>query len=320
MNGDYLSKARVNMDVRQLKYFVAIVDASSISKAAQALYVAQPSLSQQISGLEEELKVKLLLRSSHGVKPTEAGRALYKHARQVMRQMEQIRAEVRGGGGSETGTVAIGFPTTVAWVLARPLFSYVRRKTPGIKLQIFESISGYITELLANGRLDLAVLFRDVESGAASQIPLFKEDLYLVGDCGLEVPDGSSACTIGELASIPLVLPSTTSGLRKLIEKTFSREDATLNVAAEVDSLSTLIAIAESGDAGTILPLSALSGRDAATAPTARKLKPGIRRTASLCWSDVLPADSATLAVRQAVVDLVAELHHEGRWPGIELL
>ncbi|EUC20691.1 LysR substrate-binding domain-containing protein [Paraburkholderia hospita] len=308
------------MDVRQLKYFVAIVDASSISKAAQALYVAQPSLSQQISGLEEELKVKLLLRSSHGVKPTEAGRALYKHARQLMRQMEQIRVDVREGSGSETGTVAIGFPTTVAWVLARPLFSYVRRKYPGIKLQIFESISGYITELLANGRLDLAILFRDVESSGASQIPLFKEDLYLVGDAGVAFSEGASVCTLDQLASIPLALPSTTSGLRKLIEKTFSREDVMLNVVGEVDSLSTLIAIAESGDAGTILPLSALSGRDTATAPVARKLEPGIRRTASLCWSDVLPSDSATIAVRQAVVDLVAELHRDGRWPGIELL
>jgi len=308
------------MDVRQLKYFVAIVDASSISKAAQALYVAQPSLSAQISGLEEELKVQLLLRSTHGVKPTEAGRALYKHARQLLRHMEQIRAEVREGSGSETGTVAIGFPTTVAWVLARPLFGRVRRQYPGIKLQIFESISGYITELLANGRLDLAILFRDVEGSGASQTPLFKEDLYLVGDPGLNLPAGSNVCPLAQLNGVELVVPSTTSGLRKLIEKMFSREDVELNVVGEVDSLSTLITIAESGDAGTVLPLSALSGRDPAHAPMARKLEPGISRSASLCWSDVLPSDSTTLAVRQTVVDLVAELHRDGRWPGIELL
>jgi LysR family transcriptional regulator, nitrogen assimilation regulatory protein len=308
------------MDVRQLKYFVAIVDASSISKAAQALYVAQPSLSAQISGLEEELKVKLLLRSSHGVKPTEAGRALYKHARRLLRQMEQIRAEVKEGSGGEAGTVAIGFPTTVAWILARPLFGRLRRQYPGIKLQIFESISGYITELLANGRLDLAILFRDIEPGGASQIPLFKEDLFLVGGPVPNLPAESPVCRLPELNGVPLVAPSTTSGLRKLIEKTFSREDVELNVVGEVDSLSTLISIAESGDALTILPLSALTGRDPGHAMTARRLEPSISRTASLCWSDVLPSDSATLAVRQTVVDLVAELHRDGCWPGIELV
>jgi LysR family nitrogen assimilation transcriptional regulator len=196
----------------------------------------------------------------------------------------------------------------------------VRRQYPGIKLQIFESISGYITELLANGRLDLAILFREVESGGASQIPLFKEDLYLVGDPGLHLPPESSVCPLAQLGGVQLVAPSTTSGLRKLIEKTFSREDVELNVVGEVDSLSTLIAIAESGDAGTILPLSALSGRDSAHTPISRRLEPGISRSASLCWSDVLPSDSATLAVRQTVVDLVAELHRDGRWPGIELL
>ncbi|MDR0242935.1 MAG: LysR family transcriptional regulator [Burkholderia sp.] len=308
------------MDIRQLKYFVAIVDASSISKAAQALYIAQPSLSQQIAGLEEELKVKLLFRSSHGVKPTEAGRALYRHARQLLRQMDQIRAEVKEGSGSESGTVAIGFPTTVAWVLARPLFSRVRRQYPGIKLQIFESISGYITELLANGRLDLAILFRDVEAGGTSQTPLFKEDLYLVGDAGMNLSTEAPVCQLEQLHGIPLVAPSTTSGLRKLIEKAFSRADIALNIVGDVDSLSTLISIAESGDASTILPLSALSGRDPLHVPAARKLEPAIGRTASLCSSDVLPSDSATLAVRQTVVDLVAELKDSGCWPGIVLL
>ena len=69
------------MDVRQLKYFVGIVDAGSFSKASQKLFVAQPSLSQQIANLEFELKAKLLLRSARGIMPTAAGGVLYRHAR-----------------------------------------------------------------------------------------------------------------------------------------------------------------------------------------------------------------------------------------------
>jgi LysR family transcriptional regulator, nitrogen assimilation regulatory protein len=132
-----------------------------LSKAAQKLYVAQPSLSQQIAGLETELKTKLLLRSAQGVKPTTAGSALYRHARLVLRQIDQIREDVREDSGSEAGAVAVGLPTTVAAILALPLFERIRKRFPGIRLQLFESMSGYISELLPNGRLDLALLFRD---------------------------------------------------------------------------------------------------------------------------------------------------------------
>jgi LysR family nitrogen assimilation transcriptional regulator len=109
------------MDVRQLRYFVSIVDAGSLSKAAQKLFIAQPSLSQQIAGLEIELKTKLLLRSAQGVMPTTAGSVLYRHARLVLRQMEQIRADVRDDSGGEAGTVAVGLPTSIAAILATPL-------------------------------------------------------------------------------------------------------------------------------------------------------------------------------------------------------
>src|ERR1700683_3222634 len=127
------------MDIRQLKYFVAIVDAGSLSKAASKLYIAQPSLSQQMAGLEIELKTKLLLRSAQGVMPTTAGTALYRHARLVLRQIEQIRVDVREDSGSEAGTVAVGLPTTVSTILAAALFQRVRKRFPGIRLQIFES-------------------------------------------------------------------------------------------------------------------------------------------------------------------------------------
>lgn len=159
------------MDVRQLRYFVHIVDYGSLGKAAEKLFVAQPSLSQQIAKLEDDLGVPLLVRSPQGVKPTAAGQALYRHARLVLHQMEQLRQEVRDGVGAESGTVAIGFPTTMTSVLAMPVFERVRERYPGIRLQFFESMSGYLNELLANGRLDLAILFRDTATPGISALP-----------------------------------------------------------------------------------------------------------------------------------------------------
>jgi LysR family nitrogen assimilation transcriptional regulator len=312
------------MDVRQLRNFVVIVDSGSVSKAAERLHIAQPSLSAQLRGLEDELQAQLLVRSAQGVTPTEAGKALYRHARVVLRQMEQIRQEVREGGGSEAGPVAVGFPTTIAAILAVPLFARVREQYPGIRLQIFESMSGYIGELLANGRLDLAMLFRDSETRGISVMPLFDEELYVLGGqraCPEIYEDAEqTTCGLARLANVPIVAPSASNGLRLLIERSFAQANAELNIVADIDSLPTLIDIARSGEACSILPASALASRDPALRPPSRRLiSPELRRPASVCWSNSLPVGSATLAVRQCIAGLIRELQADGHWTGITL-
>ncbi|AKM32336.1 LysR family transcriptional regulator [Pandoraea faecigallinarum] len=312
------------MDVRQLRNFVAIVDSGSLSKAAERLHIAQPSLSAQLRGLEDELQTQLLVRSAQGVTPTDAGKALYRHARVVLRQMEQIRQEVREGGGSEAGPVAVGFPTTIASILAVPLFTRVREQYPGIRLQIFESMSGYIGELLANGRLDLAMLFRDSETRGISVMPLFDEALYVLGGhrvCAAIYADADDeTCALTALANVPIVAPSATNGLRLLIERSFAQANVELNIVADIDSLPTLIDIARTGDACSILPVSALASRDPALRPPSRRIVgPHLQRPASICWSNSLPVGSATVAVRECIAGLIRELQTEGHWKGITL-
>ncbi|WP_321839770.1 LysR substrate-binding domain-containing protein [Paraburkholderia bannensis] len=306
------------MDVRQLRYFVNIVDYGSLGKAAEKLFVAQPSLSQQIAKLEDDLGVPLLVRSPQGVKPTAAGQALYRHARLVLHQMEQLRQEVREGVGAESGTVAIGLPTTMASVLAMPVFRRVRERFPGIRLQFFESMSGYLNELLANGRLDLAILFRDTATPGISALPVLDEELYLMGEPG--VPARARTCTLASLADVPMVAPGVSNGLRLLLERTFAREQVPLNIIADIDSLPMLLSAAQSGAACTILPSSALALRASAERPKTRRIvDPVIRRPASICWPNALPVSSASLAVRRTICDLIEELSATGVWTGIEL-
>lgn len=308
------------MDIRQLRYFVSIVEYGSLGKAAEKLYVAQPSLSQQVAKIEADLGVTLLVRSPQGMKPTPAGQALYRHARLVLRQMDQLRQEIKADVGGESGTVAVGFPTTMTPLLALPVFERVRARYPGIRLQFFESMSGYINELLANGRLDLAILFRESNTAGITAMPLFDEELYLLGEPGGEVAPRARTCRLASLAGTSLVAPSVTNGLRLLLERTFAREEIPLNIVADIDSLPTLLSIAHSGAACTILPASALASREIANRPKMRRIvDPEIRRPASLCWSNTAPVISATLAVRQIIVELIAELAESGAWTGITL-
>nr|WP_269767794.1 LysR substrate-binding domain-containing protein [Burkholderia ubonensis] len=116
-----------------------------------------------------------------------------------------------------------------------PLFKRLRQRYPGIRFQMFESLSGYINELLLNGRLDLAVLFRESETAGMSVSPLFDESLYVIGHGLPGEDDGSSP--LSQLANRPIVAPSSPNGLRLLIERAFAQAGVELNIAADIDSL-----------------------------------------------------------------------------------
>lgn len=307
------------MDIRQLKYFVTIVDCGSLSKAADQLYIAQSSLSLQLQTLEVELKTKLLLRSSQGVKPTESGKTLYRHARAMLRELDKINHAMKHGASGETGTVAVGLPTTVAAFLAHPLFDRIYTKFPGIHLHILETMSGYLAELLASGRLEMAVLFRDTPTRGVFVQPLFDEDLYLFGNAGLPEGVGIDQCPMKCLDGIPMVLPSTFHTLRPIIERNFASVGGELNVVAEIDSLPTRMAIARAGSACTILSYSNRLIALPEDQPLFRRLvNPPIHRTVSLCWPTSIAPNSASLAVYRSIVNLIGELLSE-KTDGIRL-
>lgn len=119
---------------------------------------------------------------------------------------------------------------------------------------------------------------------------------------------------------MPLVAPGVQNGLRLLLERTFAREEVPLNIIADVDSLPTLMSLAQSGMACTILPASVMALREPSNRPKMRRIvDPEIRRPASLCWSNTSPVNAAALAVRQTIIELIGELAASGTWTGITL-
>jgi LysR family nitrogen assimilation transcriptional regulator len=306
------------MDLRAMRYFIAIVDQGSLTRAAEVVSVAQPALSQQLAALEKGLGVPLVHRGAKGVRPTEAGRTLYRHARNILRQVEIAGAEARVAGTDVTGMVAIGLPTTAAAAFGMPLIRAVRARYPQIRLQLFESMSGYISELLDHNRLDFAILFRDVPSRAVELERLASESLYLVGTLPVtrgrtkaqakpRAQAGAEGATVAikALGELPLVLPSGSQGLREVVELAFAQAGVPLNVVADLDSLPFLLATAREGLACTILPASSLS--DADSEVPRHLIVPELRRTLSLCWPRALPRTSAAEAVAEVLRELVAE-------------
>ncbi len=304
------------MDIKTLRYFVAIVDCGSLTKAAEIVHVAQPALSQQLTALEAELGVQLLQRSSKGIALTSAGMVLYRHACKLLRQLALACDDVKSVGAKISGRVSIGLPPTVAVRLAMPLIQTVRKRFPEVRLQIFEGMSGYTLERFFNHRLDFVFLFRSTASQTIELLPLAQETLSLIGHLdqqllSIEQPGAAPSIPIENLHGLPLVLPcSSQEGLRYQVEQVFAQRNIDLNVVVELDSLRYLLECTRECLACTILPTSVLIGENANIPHY--QITPEIKRSLSLCWLKSTPLTPAAQAVKEIVQEITQQLVDTG--------
>lgn len=297
------------MNLRRLKYFVKIVDIGSLTQAADVLHIAQPALSQQLATLEGEFRQQLLVRTKRGVTPTEAGRILYGHAQIILRQLEQAQRDVQTSGQMLSGQVSVGLaPGTAASALALPLLKTVRARHPAILLYLNENFGTTLSELVMNGRMDMAVLYsgKTVVHGLAYQ-PLLKEELYLVGPRGMRVPP--EGIELAELREVELLLPRPYNYVRKYVDEAFAGAHMVPRVVAEIESAATLSMAVTAGLGATILPESAARVvAESIQAVLCRIVSPTIEVPLALCLSDHLPLSEPAKAVKSIVLELVENL------------
>jgi len=310
------------MDLRQLRYFTCIVENGSFAKASRQLFIAQPALSQQLAKLEDEVGKPLLNRSSKGVTPTDNGLALYHHARFMLRQLDQALSIARQESGEVRGMVSVGLPATTVSAIGLPLVRRIRERYPSILLNVVEGMSGHIGQMMRLGQLDLAVLFSNNVVPDLTAIALLEEELFVMlpRESPL-VPKRRTSLTIAETARLPLILPTSTHGLRRRISAEFEQRNITAQVVAEIDSLSLLMSCVYDGMGATIKPMSALQlegerGRDwrALSISDAR-----ITRRNYLYSIEPTMLSPAAAAVASELRDTTRRLVESGEWRGVEL-
>lgn len=291
------------MELRQLEYFVQVVDAGSFSRGAAALHLAQPSLSRQVAQLEDELGQRLLVRTGRGVVPTEAGEALLVHARAMLDIARRARDELRDLHASPSGRVIVGLPPRVAMRLSAPLVQRFRERFPRAVVSVSEGLSQHLREWLIAGRLDMALLFDPPASPALSYQVLAREPLLLVAPAtGMRLP---ARVALASLADYPLVLPSAPNSIRSVVDAVLRPRRIELKVVAEVGAVQTVLALVVQGVGATILPESALAlmpGADALQRATITS--PGIRNSLVLAIPKARPATR----LMQATAMLLREL------------
>jgi LysR family nitrogen assimilation transcriptional regulator len=304
------------MELRQLRYFVAIVDHGSLSRAALVLHVAQPALTQQLRQLEDELGVQLLHRTAQGVLSTDAGKVFYEHALAILKQVADAQAAVVQSAERPSGSVTLGLPHSISGALALPLLTAIRQRYPEVNLQLTEEITGNLAEQLRAGRLNLAVLFDDGQLGGFVTTPLVEEELRFI--CRADAPlAGRDGVTLGEALDTTLILPGLLHGVRPRIESTARAAGLHARDVIEINSIAILKSAILAGMGATILPVAPVQAEVERGAMRALPIRsPAIARTVALCASRNIPLTNAAAAVSRLVVQVARELCAGGAWIG----
>ncbi len=304
------------MELRQLRYFVAIVEHGSLSRAARGLHIAQPALTQQIHLLEDELGAHLLHRSPRGVLPTEVGRKFYDHALAILKQVADCKSGILAFASHPAGAVAIGIPQSVSGILALPLLKAARARYPDISIQLTEELSGNLTEQLRTGRINLSILFDDGQLGGFATIPMVDEKMLFVTAPNSRFAPPRASLTLARALSAPLILPSIQHGVRPRIEQLARAAGVELANVMEINSVS-ILKSALMADLGPTIqaaaPLMPELGLHGLRAYEIRGAK--VSRRIALCASKEIPQTSAAAAIARLMLDVVAELCRSGGWP-----
>ncbi len=305
------------MDIKQLRYFIAIAEEGSLSAAAQRVNVAQPSLSQHVLSLERDLGVKLLERSPRGVSLTQAGEILLSHAREIAASLENAVEAVRQSGLEPMGDVSFGLPSSVSMVLSVPLAETVRLELPKVRLRAIEAMSGFIQTWLADQSIDLGILYDVSAVRHLTHRELMTEDLFF-----FSAPDAwpfdsraGSEVRLSEMADVELVLPSKHHGLRIMIDKFCRGQGVQLNVATEMDALSQIKTMVSRGSGYTILaPAAAIDFVERGELIMAPIVEPRMTRPVYLVRNPGKPVTAASRELERITIEVIQDLVARGIW------
>jgi LysR family nitrogen assimilation transcriptional regulator len=297
------------MDLKQIEYFVRVAELGSFTRAAMALDVAQPALSRQVRLLEVELRQNLLTRNGRGATPTEAGELLLEHGRGILHQVEHVREELGRVRGALAGRVAIGLPPSVTKALAVPLIREFRRRMPEATLSISEGLSVGMEESLAQGRLDIALLYNAVPSPGIELSPLLDESLFVVQAKNKTGAAAPRAIALRDLQSLPLIIPSRPNAIRMLVETEMAGLGVRPHVALEIDGIAAILDLVEDGAGSAVLTRNAVATSARPQAFMLRPIRsPNLRTKLLVAMSSQRPATLTQKAMLQLIQETARKL------------
>ena len=305
------------MDTRHLRSFLRIAELRSISRAAESIGVAQPSLSQQVLRLEDELGFKLFRRTARGVMLTEAGRIFQEHARNVLRSLDQAREDMRQLTAEASGQVVFAMPPSISKLIGVPLIELVMAQAPHVSVRLVEAFSGNIYGWLDAGKIDLGVLH---DLGALRRLSarrLVSEEMFLIGPAGRFGASAQDASPFdpGGLSTIPLIAPGPQHGLRAFFDREAERMGFSYTIRHEIDAVGNIAGLVAAGHGYAILPLPAVAEDVAAGRLSVARIGDGsMRRSLFIARNPMQVVTHASVVVEDLTIRVMADLIERGAW------
>lgn len=305
------------MDTRYLRSFLRTADLRSISRAAESLGIAQPSLSQQLLRLEDEVGFQLFHRTARGVTVTEAGRIFQEHARHILRSIDQALEDVQAVNAAASGQAVLALPYSINRLVGVALVEAVINHAPSTSVRLVEATTGQIRGWLDGGRIDLGVLYDLGPIRHLSARRLATEEMYLIGPAGRfgsssdDVPDVSLA----ELPQYPLITLGPQHGLRKFLDQEALRLGFTYRVSYEIDAVATVTSLVAKGHGYTVLTKPAVDEELSSGKLSFARIGGGaLRRTLSLVRNPSQVVTHASARVEDLMIKSMASLIAKGAW------
>jgi len=228
------------MDLRQLDQFVTVYEEGSFSRAARRANCTQPALSVQIRNLEDELGVSLFTRSRRGVVPTIAGKRLYARSLSILSAVADTRIAVRELSGDVTGALTIGTVPSVSRSALPAALSRFTEVHPNVELTLDEAYGGTLTDRVAAGELDFAVVTSAVSHEGIEATLLAEHELVLVSGPGSGLTP-FERIRLQDLSPLRMVLPTRRHAIRQLIDTLIARAELEVESTIESDGLNTTL-------------------------------------------------------------------------------
>lgn len=246
------------MELRQLRYFVAIAEEGSFSRAAERLHVSQPPLSTQIKSLEDELGVALLARSNRGVVLTAAGRVFFDEVRAVLARLEHARGKALQADQGDVGMLSVGFVSIADYSILPPALKDFRTRFPLAEVQLHElTTDAQIRELRA-ARLDLGIGLGPVDEPDLTFTRLMREELILAAPSGHPLVKGAGAVDLRSLSKASFIIPprDVAPGLYDLIISHCRSAGFAPRITQHARQMQTVIGLVSSGIGLSLVPSS----------------------------------------------------------------
>jgi len=291
------------MDLKQLRALLTVAETGSVTRAAELLHLVQPAVSRQLALLEKELDAPLFHRGRHGMVLTEQGETLCGYARRALLELDRARAEIAGKSHGIGGLVTLGLLPSTCDLLSGPLVTALAQAYPGIRLRIATAYAGTLTQWLASGEVDAALLYGAPRTPDIQITPLIDESLWVLGPASAKLRPNRPK-SLKSLIGKPMILPSAPHGIRTLVDQACALAKIELTITAETNVMSVQKSLAIEGHGLTILPAIAIADDLARKTVSAAPLcDPVINRTIVLA----LPTTRVIGRHVHAAVDLLIQ-------------